>query len=330
MSNNNFTVKTRKRDVFEKPVDRPRKKFHPGSYTRSFNNYNPRPQKTYKDRDSRFTEPEELNVPKKYELVMDDVYYLKNTHLFRIRALRDFGDVKKGDLGGYVQSERNLSHSGDCWLYNYSKCYNNGRVTKNAKLLGRSEVKEYATATDNVVMMDYSTAQGDAYLGGSVIMRNWAVAGENCRVTENATLAQHSVTGGHTTITGKPYIGGYTYARGNIEISGEGTILGGPYIQGSVKISGSYHIFGKFTLSGQAKITKDSDLMIFRNFWSQDANGSDLVFIRPNNIYSMKGFIGSDFELINYVKENDPDNIEIFKNIIEMVAKNNLVLNTRD
>ena len=36
--------------------------------------------------------------------------------LFRIVALRDFSDVKKGDVGGWVESEKNLSHDGDCWI----------------------------------------------------------------------------------------------------------------------------------------------------------------------------------------------------------------------
>ena len=41
----------------------------------------------------------------------------KPTKLYRIRALRDIGQVaKKGDLGGFVQSEKNLSQNGDCWV----------------------------------------------------------------------------------------------------------------------------------------------------------------------------------------------------------------------
>jgi hypothetical protein len=43
------------------------------------------------------------NIMNKYKLIKQ-----KDTHLYRIEALKDFGDVKKGDLGGYVQSEDNL------------------------------------------------------------------------------------------------------------------------------------------------------------------------------------------------------------------------------
>lgn len=38
-----------------------------------------------------------------------------NKHiLHRIKALKDFGDVKKGDLGGWVEDIHNLSHKGNC------------------------------------------------------------------------------------------------------------------------------------------------------------------------------------------------------------------------
>lgn len=33
--------------------------------------------------------------------------------LHKIQAVRDFGDVQKGDLGGWVESEENLSHDVD-------------------------------------------------------------------------------------------------------------------------------------------------------------------------------------------------------------------------
>lgn len=36
--------------------------------------------------------------------------------LYSIRALRDFGDVKAGDFGGWIESEDNLSQAGDCWV----------------------------------------------------------------------------------------------------------------------------------------------------------------------------------------------------------------------
>ena len=36
--------------------------------------------------------------------------------LKQIRALRSFGNVKKGQIGGWIESEDNLSHDGNCWI----------------------------------------------------------------------------------------------------------------------------------------------------------------------------------------------------------------------
>ncbi|WP_219349854.1 hypothetical protein, partial [Helicobacter sp. 13S00482-2] len=56
--------------------------------------------------------------------------------LYRIKALRDFYDVKKDDLGGYIESENNLSHEGDCWVYDDSMVYGEVTFKENATISG--------------------------------------------------------------------------------------------------------------------------------------------------------------------------------------------------
>ena len=69
-------------------------------------------------------------MEKKYELIPSD-----KEGLYRIKALRDFNDVKKGDIGGYVESEKNLSQLGDCWIYDNARVHNNAQVCDNAIVL---------------------------------------------------------------------------------------------------------------------------------------------------------------------------------------------------
>ena len=47
---------------------------------------------------------------KKYELLKDDAITSFGRTLYRIKATTDFGDVEKGELGGYIEKEENLSH----------------------------------------------------------------------------------------------------------------------------------------------------------------------------------------------------------------------------
>lgn len=63
---------------------------------------------------------------KKYKLT-DDIVEVDGKALYRIEALKDFNDVKKGDKGGFVESERNLSQEGKCWVYGNARIYDSAR-----------------------------------------------------------------------------------------------------------------------------------------------------------------------------------------------------------
>ena len=53
---------------------------------------------------------------RKYEFTGETRNWVGRT-LHRIRAVRDFGDVKAGDLGGWSETESNLSNDGNAWVY---------------------------------------------------------------------------------------------------------------------------------------------------------------------------------------------------------------------
>ena len=81
-------------------------------------------------------------INKKYEILMDKESTIewKCRVLHRIRALKDFGDVKKGDLGGYVEKENNLSHYGNCWIYDNAKAMDNSRICDYSAMYDYSEI----------------------------------------------------------------------------------------------------------------------------------------------------------------------------------------------
>lgn len=51
---------------------------------------------------------------KKYEIDKSTEIFFNNNILYRIKALKDFADVKAGDYGGYVSWEKNLSQDDNC------------------------------------------------------------------------------------------------------------------------------------------------------------------------------------------------------------------------
>ena len=54
-------------------------------------------------------------MEKKYRLT-EETINVEGKTLYHIEALRDFDDVKKGERGGYVENEDNLSHYDNCWV----------------------------------------------------------------------------------------------------------------------------------------------------------------------------------------------------------------------
>ena len=59
-------------------------------------------------------------MEKKYKLT-EETLETDGRTLHRIMALRDFGNARKGDIGGWIENEDNLSHCGDCWVYGDAK-----------------------------------------------------------------------------------------------------------------------------------------------------------------------------------------------------------------
>lgn len=68
----------------------------------------------------------------KFELLKEDSIKFCGFVLYRIRALKDFGTIKSGDLGGYIEKENNLSQDGQAWLFGNSRAFGNSRVFNNA------------------------------------------------------------------------------------------------------------------------------------------------------------------------------------------------------
>ena len=60
--------------------------------------------------------------------------------LHRIRAVAEFGLIKVGDIGGWLEKEENLSQEGESWVYGDAEVYGNARVYGNAKVFSASHV----------------------------------------------------------------------------------------------------------------------------------------------------------------------------------------------
>lgn len=99
----------------------------------------------------------------KYKLTDETLDHHGRT-LYRIQALKDFGDVKAGDKGGWVESESSLSHYGNCWIYDDSIAYGSSRISEDAKVMNSSEICNFACIRGNAVIDQGSTISGEAFI----------------------------------------------------------------------------------------------------------------------------------------------------------------------
>lgn len=132
---------------------------------------------------------------KKYELDPNDTQVTDHGQtLYRIRALRDIGmAVKKGDLGGYIAAEDNLSHEGECWVF-YS-----AQVSGSAKVLSDGWVAESAQACGHAVVTGTGKVSGTARLCGRVVVGGTvggdAVVGGDVIVSKGAHVFEGALCG---------------------------------------------------------------------------------------------------------------------------------------
>ena len=126
----------------------------------------------------------------KYIMTSVADHRIDDTTLYRIVALRDFGNVKKGDMGGIIEAAHNLSQEGNCW------------VSDNAVVMGFAQVSEDAIVADRACVHE------EARIGGSARILG------NARVGGIARVSGHARIGGDTDICGSPELGGNTRIDG--------------------------------------------------------------------------------------------------------------------
>ncbi|MCC6271271.1 MAG: hypothetical protein IT190_08335, partial [Microbacteriaceae bacterium] len=103
---------------------------------------------------------------KKYELTNETKVMPTGETVYRIKALRDFDTtykpVKAGDLGGWVESEENLSHEGKCWLFDEATGYQDSHRSGDSVGYGNSRQLENSRQYGNSRQFGCSVQSGNS------------------------------------------------------------------------------------------------------------------------------------------------------------------------
>ena len=230
-------------------------------------------------------------MEKKYEITNESKVikvYDWYVQVFRIRALKDFGDVKKGDLGGWIESEDNLSHEGNCWIYDDAIVCNMAEVRDNAKVCGNSSVFRGAKVYENSHVLGHATIKDFSIVHGESV------------ISDHAVIANYSNIFGRATVFGYAFISNYAY------------------------ICGTAEIYGYVRIERDTIINKCSDFFVAGPIGSRDDyttffKNKDGVIIASTGCFT--GTIDEFVEAINETHKNDEMHRNSYLNLVKFIKE---------
>lgn len=99
---------------------------------------------------------------KKFELTAEYVTNIFGKKLFRIKALVEFGIVKEGELGGFVEKESNIDDDGNAWVSGNAQVFGNAKISGNAQVYGNAKVFGNAWVYGNAWISGNAQVYGNA------------------------------------------------------------------------------------------------------------------------------------------------------------------------
>ena len=212
----------------------------------------------------------------KYVILKDAANTLKDSNIlkiihnepvYRIKAVRDFGNVRRGDLGGYVASYDNLSMDGNCWIYDDAVVAGGARIWDDAEVRESAVVCDYAVidkrafVTERAIVKDFAIITDDSLIADkAVIAGNSVVSGSSC-VDRNANIEENSQIMDNARVTGAATIKGSAVVKDDAIVDSTATVDDSSVIFDNAHIGGGSYISGKANIGFNGKVNGDSDYM---------------------------------------------------------------------
>ena len=261
-----------------------------------------------------------VNFKKKKYKFTDETLCVGDTILHRIVSLRNFNDVKKGQLGGFIESEENLSHDGNCWVYYNAKVKDSARISGNAEIKGDAHVFENAEVGGHAIVTDNARLYGFAFVIANATINN------NAKVYEYTTISDRAIIGGNAIIRGKSKVYNNAIIGENAVIEERASVCGDSVVYGTSNIKGDV-ILEDFESYRNAEISKTNeyfscDMINYEigptSFYKTSTNKIRVVFHTDNGRIASDVSLKSFMKLINE-KCLNVDNIISYHKLIDLV-----------
>lgn len=226
---------------------------------------------------------------KKYEFTEETLTY-KGHILHCIKALIDFGDVKAGDLGGWVEKEENLSHEGNCWVANEAKVFGDAKVYGNALVY------------HNAMVSGNAKVYGNAFVYHNAIVRDYAEVYDNANVSDNALVCGHA------------WVYHFACVGGCAKVYDNARVYGNAFVYHDAIVCDHAEVKSHALITGNAIVKEMADYIVFQNIWS---SGRFFTWTRSNNMWRVGCFYGTGDELIEKAYKDSKESGDKYKIIVE-------------
>ena len=162
---------------------------------------------------------------KKYELT-DETQEWNGRTLHRIRALADFGDVKAGELGGWIEKEENLSHNGNAWVYGDAQVCGDAWVCGDAQVCGDAWVYGDAQVCNNARVYGDAWVCGDARVYGDAWVYGDARVYGDAQVCDNARVCGDALVYGDAWVCDNAWVCGNAWVYGDAQVCNNARVYG--------------------------------------------------------------------------------------------------------
>jgi len=166
----------------------------------------------------------------------------------QIKALKTFTlydgrVITSGTLGGTIDSPRNLSQTGACWIFPGSSVTDNAYISGNAIVQGSSEISEDARVYGNSVITD-GIVKGQSRVLGDAMIQKGSTATVRPVVEDNAVVSGSAKIIGAagaspTRISGNARVQGEAIIRNGGRVIDDAKVQGKPVIEGVIRERGS-------------------------------------------------------------------------------------------
>lgn len=186
-------------------------------------------------------------MTKKYELTDETSTTFGHT-LYRIRALVDIpGRIKAGELGGWIEAERNLSHDGKCWIGDNARVYGNAKVYKDAWVYENAWVYGNAWLYGKAELYGNAEAYGNAELYGEAKVYGSARVYDDASVYDDAEVYDYAKVYGTADVYGTAKVYEYAKVYDDTEVYDCAKVHGDAIVHETAEVYGNSDICGGVT-----------------------------------------------------------------------------------